>query len=266
MRGFLKSVGSFLWNILLVYVCYSICRVIFILDNWDSFNYLTMSDFFRLCRGGLLFDTSAIAYSNVLYVLLVFFPFHLKETPRYHRIVKWVFVVINLVMLATNLMDSGYFPFSNQRTTTSIFAQFSNEDNLVGILLIEALRSWYLVVAFAVMAFGLWRLYRTPEYVPAGKFGYYLLSFSAFVIFASASVVGIRGGIGKAIRPITLSNANHFTQRPAEAAIVLNTPFSFIRTIGTEYFTLRSYFADRERCWLCTIHFILRQKMRHSVR
>lgn len=244
MNVFLKSVGSFLWNILLVYLCYSLCRVIFVLDNWDSFNYLTVTDFLRLCRGGLLFDTSAVAYSNILYVLLVFFPCHLKERPGYYKFVKWVFVIINLVMLAMNLMDSGYFPFSNQRTTTSIFAQFANEDNLVGILLIESLRSWYLVVAFAVMAFGLWRLYRTPGYVPSGKIVYYMMSLLAFVVFSFAAVVGIRGGIGKAIRPITLSNANHFTKRPAEAAVVLNTPFSFIRTIGTEYFTVRSYFTD----------------------
>ena len=244
MNVFFKSVGSFLWNILLVYLCYSLCRVIFVLDNWDSFNYLTVTDFLRLCRGGLLFDTSAVAYSNILYVLLVFFPCHLKERPGYYKFVKWVFVIINLVMLAMNLMDSGYFPFSNQRTTTSIFAQFANEDNLVGILLIESLRSWYLVVAFAVMAFGLWRLYRTPGYVPSGKIVYYMMSLLAFVVFSFAAVVGIRGGIGKAIRPITLSNANHFTKRPAEAAVVLNTPFSFIRTIGTEYFTVRSYFTD----------------------
>lgn len=244
MNVFLKSVGSFLWNILLVYLCYSLCRVIFVLDNWDSFNYLTVTDFLRLCRGGLLFDTSAVAYSNILYVLLVFFPCHLKERPGYYKFVKWVFVIINLVMLAMNLMDSGYFPFSNQRTTTSIFAQFANEDNLVGILLIESLRSWYLVVAFAVMSFGLWRLYRTPGYVPSGKIVYYMMSLLAFVVFSFAAVIGIRGGIGKAIRPITLSNANHFTKRPAEAAVVLNTPFSFIRTIGTEYFTIRSYFTD----------------------
>lgn len=240
-------IGRFLWNILLVYICYTLCRIIFVLDNWDSFNYLTLSDFLRLCRGGLLFDTAAIAYSNILYVLLVFFPFHFKERTGYYSFVKWVFIVVNMTMIAMNLMDSGYFPFSNQRTTTSIFAQFGNEDNLAGILLIEALRSWYLVIAFAVMAFGLWRLYRAPGYVPSKKIVYYLVSLAAFVLFAGVSIVGIRGGVGKAIRPITLSNANHFTRRPAEAAIVLNTPFSFIRTIGTGHFTVPAYFTDRDQ-------------------
>ena len=150
-------------------------------------------------------------------------------------------------MIATNLMDSSYFPFSNQRTTASIFAQFSNEDNLVGIFLIEALRSWYLIIAFAIMAFGLWKLYRIPECSSRSKIAYYGLSLVAIAFFGLMSVFGMRGGIGKTIRPITLSNANQFTRRPSEAAIVLNTPFSFIRTIGKEDFTVPSYFNDREQ-------------------
>ena len=247
MKDLFKYIGNFIWNILLVYVCYTICRVVFVLDNWDSFNYLTISDFLRLCRGGLLFDTAAIAYSNILYVLLVFFPFHLKERKGYHRAVKWIFIVVNLLMLSMNLIDSGYFPFSNQRTTTTIFAQFSNEDNLAGILFIEALRSWYLLVVFVSMTFFLCRLYRIPEYENRGIIRYYCLSMTALALFGFASFVGIRGGIGKAIRPITLSNANHFTKRPAEASIVLNTPFSFIRTIGKEHFIVPSYFDDRDQ-------------------
>ena len=246
MRNTVKYLGNFLWNIALVYICYTICRLIFVFDNWSTFNYLTLNDFIRLCKGGLLFDSAAIAYCNILYVLLVFFPLHLKEKPGYHKFVKWVFVVLNLLLLSVNLIDSGYFPFSNQRVTTSIFAQFSNEDNLVGIFLIEILRSWYLVLAFAGLAALLWKGYRTPEYSGNGRAAYYALSLSAFILFAFASVCGIRGGIGKAIRPITLSNANHYTKKPSEAAIVLNSPFSFIRTIGKEPFAIPGYFTDRQ--------------------
>lgn len=245
-RNIFGYIGNFLWNILLVYVCYFVCRVVFVLDNWDSFGYLTLGHFFTLCRGGLLFDTAAIAYTNVLYMLLVFLPLHLKEREGYYRFAKWVFVVVNLLMLIMNLADSSYFPFSNQRTTTSIFAQFSNEDNLVGIFLVEALRSWYLVLAFVAMAFGLWRLYRTPRCVAERRVEYYFVSCVAMVTFTFASLGGMRGGVGKAIRPITLSNANHFTKRPAEASVVLNTPFSFIRTIGQKHFAVPTYFTERE--------------------
>ena len=246
VRTFGKYIGNFVWNIALVYVCYFVCRVMFVLDNWDSYAYLTMGNFVTLCRGGLLFDSAAIAYTNALYMLLVFFPLHLKEREGYYKVVKGLFVGINLLMLGANLVDSAYFPFSNQRATTSVFAQFAGEDNLVGIFLIEAVRSWYLVVAFMAMAYALWRGYRTPRYDSKHGVGYYATSLMALAAFAFATLTGMRGGVGKAIRPITLSNANHFTKRPAEASVVLNTPFSFIRTIGQEHFKVPAYFTERE--------------------
>lgn len=247
MKTSLKQAGCFLWNIFLVYLCYMLTRVVFVLDNWDTFNYLIATDFFRLSRGGVIFDTSAIAYSNIPYVILMFLPLHFKERQGYHRLVKWVFVLVNLLMLTMNLVDSAYFPFSNQRLTTTIFAQFSNEDNLAGIFLIESLRSWYLLAVFAFMAFVLWKLYRIPQVSDDRGISYYAGSFALLVLLGFASVCGMRGGVGKSVRPISLSNANQYTVRPVEASVVLNSPFSMIRTVGKKPFVVPDYFSDRDQ-------------------
>ena len=55
-------------------------------------------------------------------------------------------------------------------------------------------------------------------------------------LFIPLCVAGMRGGFTTAVRPITLSNANQFVNRPAEAALVLNTPFSMIRTANKKAF------------------------------
>ena len=107
MKNIVNYIGNFLWNIALLYVFYFLTRLVFVFDNWDTFNYLTLSDLLTLCKGGLLFDTSAIAYSNILYVLLVFFPFHWKERQGYQKFVKIVFVTLNMLLLAVNLIDSA---------------------------------------------------------------------------------------------------------------------------------------------------------------
>lgn len=245
MKNMIKKAGAIAWNLLLVYICYTLCRCIFVLDNWDSFGYLELGHFLRLCKGGLLFDTSAISYTCILYVLLELFPFHWKENAGWQKGMKILFVTVNFVMIAANLIDSAYFPFSNQRATTSVFNQFANEDNLAGIFLIEGLRSWYLVLAGIIMTYGLWKLYRTPEGGAENKWIYYPASLVLLAIFGFGAFCGMRGGWGKSVRPITLSNANQFTERPAEASIVLNTPFSILRTIGKEAFTVPDYFADR---------------------
>ena len=70
-----------------------------------------------------------------------------------------------------------------------------------------------------------------------------LLSLVVFIPFV---VAGIRGGFTTAVRPITISNANQYVNRPIEAALVLNTPFSLYRTIGKNVFEVPQYFDSEE--------------------
>ncbi|MCR4918725.1 MAG: LTA synthase family protein, partial [Prevotella sp.] len=73
--------------------------------------------------------------------------------------------------------------------------------------------------------------------------GWQLLArLRCLVVLAPLTVAGIRGGFATAVRPITISNANQYAERPAEAALVLNTPFSLYRTIGKAVFQVPDYF------------------------
>ena len=44
-----------------------------------------------------------------------------------------------------------------------------------------------------------------------------------------------------ATRPITISNANQYVDRPLDAGVVLNTPFSIFRTLGKKAFIVPDY-------------------------
>ncbi|GHV65723.1 sulfatase [Bacteroidia bacterium] len=59
-----------------------------------------------------------------------------------------------------------------------------------------------------------------------------------------ATIIGMRGGMGVATRPITLSNANVYVNKSTEAAIVLNTPFCLIRTVTKKVYKNPEYFKD----------------------
>ena len=50
-------------NLLLIYVSFSLCRLLFIWVNHNYFTDLTFSHFWEMFRGGLVFDTSAILYT-----------------------------------------------------------------------------------------------------------------------------------------------------------------------------------------------------------
>ena len=96
-----------LWNLLLVYMVYQVARIEYWLENYSYLNYT-----FDVWRGGLMFDTSAILYTNALYVVLILFPLHYKETRIYHKICKWIFVIVNGLALVINLADSVYFRYT----------------------------------------------------------------------------------------------------------------------------------------------------------
>ena len=218
-----------LWNLLLVYVVYQIARLEYYLENTD---YLTYS--FNAWRGGLLFDTSAIIYTNALYILLMLLPF---KQSGYQQCCKWLYLIINGVALAINLADSVYFQYTMRRTTTTVFSEFSNEGNLGSIIGTEFIHHWYLVLLFVGVMWPLWRLYATPK-------KHHALNLASLILIVPLCVAGIRGGFTTAVRPITISNANQYAQRPTDAALVLNTPFSLIRTIGKNVFTVPTYFEN----------------------
>ena len=74
----LYNVGALLINILLAYVVFMICRLVFLWENASLFNGLTFGHLMELCKGGIYSDTSAIMYANALIILLYLLPLHWK--------------------------------------------------------------------------------------------------------------------------------------------------------------------------------------------
>lgn len=247
--GLLAPLAATCCNLLMVYVVYFVARIIYLAENYSYFRQgLTAAHLQELFAGGLVFDTSAILVTNIPYVLLMLLPWPGKECRWYQRLCRWVFVVINGVALMVNLCDSVYFRYTMRRTTTTVFGEFSNEGNLGGIFLTETLHHFYLVILFAALAFALYRLYvqsglQTRQFAGWQYAGAMLLSLLAA---APLIVAGIRGGFSTAVRPITISNANQYADRPVEAALVLNTPFSLYRTIGKDVFEVPAYFESEQ--------------------
>lgn len=247
-----SNVVAFVCNLLLVYLVYAICRIEFVLENWNIFSdTLFTNSWSDIIIGCWMFDSSAILYTNSLFALMMLFPFHLKESDVWQRICRWVFVVVNSICVAMNVGDSVYFQYTGRRTTMSVFSEFSNESNMLAIFGAEFLRHWYLVL-FAVLLFiALYVFYVFPKgYLSIPNWNklsrYYAIHVVVFLLYIPLTICGMRGGATTAVRPITISNANQYVNRPAEAAVILNTPFSMLRTIGNKTFVNPEYFTKEE--------------------
>ncbi len=247
----------FVSNIILVYIVYELCRLVFLAENWNSFSGdITWHSFCDILRGGWYFDTSAILYTNAVYALMMLLPVHFKESAIYQKVAKWVFVVFNAVCIVANLADCVYFKYTTRRTTITVFSEFKNEGNLGSVFLKEIICHWYIVLAgFALIAM-LYILYRTPKgkapqavmrpYRLKPMTQYYAVQLICILLYVPLCIAGMRGGFTTATRPITISNANQYVKHPNEAAIVLNTPFSIIRTVGKHTYKDPKFYTQAE--------------------
>ncbi len=251
MKNLISRIKNFpapialLWNIALLYIAYGITRVAFLLENHSIYEHLWGNpQTWQVILGGLYFDTSAIAYTNALYILLVLFPFHKKETNSWQNVCKWVYIVINSLCLAMNLGDSVYFQYTARRTTIAFFSEFSGDEKLGSIIGYEFIQHWYFVVLFMLLVAFLWGAYIRPQKKAFPLKHYYISQTITFLIAAYACWAGIRGGLWDN-RPIKISTANQFIIRPNDASLILNTPFSMIRTIGHSTYHNPAYYQDQ---------------------
>ena len=213
--------GAVMLNLLLLYIAYGVTRLAFLLENLSTYEHVFSLQAWSIVVGGLYFDTSAIAYTNALYVLMVFLPLHLKETVRWQHICKWLYVVVNGLGLAMNLGDSVYFQYTARRTTIAFFSEFGGDDKLGTIVGYEFLRHWYLVLLFIVLMVFLYKCYRTPKPQVRSQGRYYLVQTCSLLIAAYLCWAGMRGGLWDN-RPIKISTANQFIIRPNDASLIKN--------------------------------------------
>ena len=238
-----SQLTAFLWNTLLVYVAYFICRFVFYVVNFNNYETIDSHHLVNLFSAGLLFDTSAILYTNCIFLLLFLIPLPWKETKSYYRNIRWLYVVINTICLSTNLIDCIYFQFTGKRTTISVLNEFSNEGAgaMTKIFAEQFIVNWYLVLLAVLLWIALWKFFRSPLQFKglATKellhhklqlWKYVSINLLAMGLLVPLSIAGMRGGFTASTRPITISNANEFAKQPSETGIILNTPFSIIRT------------------------------------
>ncbi|KAA6327116.1 Lipoteichoic acid synthase 1 [termite gut metagenome] len=232
---------------MLAMIGFMLCRIVFILENHHFFTDLSFDRLSLMFKGALHFDLSALLYTNILYIVLMLIPLHYKEKALYQKITKGIFVVTNIVAILMNLADTVYFQYTNRRTTATIFKEFANENNTVDIVGIECINHWYLILLVIAMGYLLYKLYRKPRKADTICFSlYYPVHVVTLAVMGYLCVVGMRGGFGEDVRPITLNNANQYVEHPIETAIVLNTPFAVYRTFNKKIFVIPAYWEDRE--------------------
>lgn len=237
-------------NLLVVYVAFFLCHLIFIWYNWEAFQSPDGHSFtWSMLSGAFVFDTSGIMYLTAPYILLTMFPLHFKERRWFYVMSRIILIVCVSAGIVANIADTIYFPYTGCRSNFEIFSEFSNEGGtqLADIFLKAILDNWYIILIMAAMVLLLCKLLRMPDVLRFHKLGvYYMVRTAFFAISILGCVAGIRGGLAHNIRPVAMSNAYQYVERPVQAAAILNTPFCAIRSIGHNSTKVPHYFSEEE--------------------
>ena len=240
-------------RLLLVMAIYTLSRLLFVWANADLYPDAHGAHLWEMLWGGTRFDLTALLYLNSLYLLLSLLPLPVAwREHRAFRVLKDVFYILpNALGIIANMADTIYVRWNDRRTTCNVFTEFANDDNIASIVLTAMGQYWYVVLAglllISLLCSPLWlhsRLTRTSAPVQKGGWLYYLRESAILLVTVYFVVIGIRGGFGAYTRPITISNALQYTSTPGETAIVLNTPFSLMKSLENETYVNPHYFAD----------------------
>ena len=237
-------------NLLIVMAIYTLSRVFFYWINLDLYPNVDNAHFLEMIMGGWRFDLTALLYLNSLYILLILLPLpiQIRNNKHYIRITNYSFYIPNIIGLIANCMDMVYVRFTDRRTTCTLFTEFQNDGNLTEIILQAAGQYWYVTLfGIAIIALLIIASRKTWQIkTPSSTWMYYLTNSVLMVVSIYFVVIGIRGGFGKYTRPITISNAMQYANSPQETAILLNTPFSLMKSLENTTYVHPQYFTDDE--------------------
>lgn len=240
LKGFRKQeVLALVYRIFLAYVFYQIARLLFWYFNKDLIKVDSVSEYIKLAFHGTAFDTTAILYVNALFILLSLLPLVINTKKVFQKILFWLYFITNGIAYAMNFGDFIYYKFSQARLTSAVFQVAEHESNVSQTLMISVGEHPFVLIWFVVLMIlwvFLYKKVKVEEVKPLKLLPYFITSILTLCITAVLVVGGIRGDFKHSTRPINMVDATRFVTNPLQGNMVLNSTFSFFRTLNTNNF------------------------------
>jgi phosphoglycerol transferase MdoB-like AlkP superfamily enzyme len=235
-------------RVLVVYLLFSLCRLGFYLYNVDLYKERSLGELLVIFSGGLRFDTTAIFYTNILYILMYLVPFKFRYNSAYQSIAKYLYFITNGIALAANCADIVYFRFTMRRTTFDFFREFQDNTNMGSIFASALTDYWQILLLFAGLAALMAWMYgpRIRESAARRRHAasYLASSLGAMILGFGIMLVGLRGGVSFRLLPITVGNAGEYATAAIDVPLIVNTPFSIYKTLERTGIRQLRYFPD----------------------
>ena len=249
LRFRIQEFKVMIYRLLLIYLLYTLCRLLFVYFNKDILHVDSFYNLMRLCFYGLRFDTVSIMYLNLLFIVFSLLPYKGISQPKYQKFLFYIYLIPNTVGLILNFIDFIYYRFKNARSTIDITVSIRNETNKTQLFSGFIIHYWYVFLLFFIVLI-LWIFLYKKIKVNSTKYAvnyiFYLFStlFLAVIIFAAT--FGIRGDLDITTRPINVVDANESVTNIVYSDVILNTPFCVFRNFSNSSFVKYKFVSNAE--------------------
>lgn len=233
----------------MIYFIYFLCRILFYLFNYNLFGEIAIGDLFRSFFYGLRFDSYTIAFSNSLFILLSVIPAGFVQKSTYKQFLKWLFIITNSVFILLSCIDFAYYAFTKKRSTFDIIHQtFGGQTDVLKQVPYYIKDFWYVIISFIALIIFMVRFYeKIKSEQNTNDFRYNLKNSAWYFIFINISVfctiIALRGGFQRV--PIQIVDAGLYAS-PQNVALVLNTPFTVLKSYGDAKLEKINFLPDNE--------------------
>lgn len=244
IKLYLQQISLLLKRLLICFCIYFIARIGFYFANSNVFPNTSVLDLLKLSFFGLRFDAFSIAVSNSLFVLLSLLPLNAFYTKAYQKTLYWLYIIPNAVFTAFNCIDMAYFQFIKKRSDADIFNQLGGQSDMVRLIPRFFMDFWWGVLTYALIIVLMIFLYRRIKINESQGYKYsfskaWLAITFTFILSLGFLFLAIRGGFQRV--PISIVNAGSVAD-PNEVPIVLNTPFTIIKSAGDNSLSELNFF------------------------
>lgn len=245
MRNYLEHVGAVFLRLLWLLLFYSIVRLVFYFQNSSYFDDLSLLELFRLFVVGIRFDIAAIVFTNIIFIVFLL-PGSFKNKPITQRVFRIFFLIVNAIAISSNMLDVRLFDFIHKRTSFAIFGLLgTNKD--VWLMIPRFIKDfWHIYLLELFLLFAFWK------YMPSLKEERLIRQkFTAsewikqWILFVMITGLMFIGGRGIRLKPVSIIDAANYAELK-HVPLVLNTPFTIIKTIEHENLSPFHFFPDSQ--------------------
>jgi len=233
-------------RLLVLLLLLSVSRMMMYFFNPQLFTGINVFQLFLIWFYGLRFDVVSLSILASFFVLGNSLPFGFRRNKTFQKILNYLVLISSSIALILNMVDVVYYRFTLKRLTADIFNYVANNGAFTEVFPSFIMDFWQVSLVSIILVLFMWfSFYRLGlnRKIEKTSWRFYTWQSLLFLLSMSILLIGIRGGFQ--LKPINIIDANKKVASSL-SPLVLNTPFTMIKSVGQNAFQEKNYYTSHE--------------------